>query len=87
MSRAALLRVLHTVDVARVGAAALVGFAFGGFAASQMDRSVLKRPVDRDILVAFEERYVKNSLNIAGYNNNYISERSNGDNTTFRRPY
>ena len=71
----------------RVGVVALAGFMFGGLAASQMDRSVLKRPVDTDILHAFEERYIKSSLNVAGYNNNYISSRSNADNTTFSKPY
>ena len=71
----------------RVGAVAFAGFLFGGLAASQMDRSVLRKPIDREILIAFEERYVRNSLNIAGYNNNYISTRSNGDNTSFSRPY
>ena len=67
--------------------ASFAGFMFGGYAASHMGRSVLNRPVDRDILIAFEERYMKNSLNVAGYNNNYISSHSSADNTEFEKPY
>ena len=67
--------------------ASFAGFMFGGYAASQLGRSVLNKPVDREILVAFEERYMKNSLNIAGYNNNYISTHSNKDNYTHEKPY
>ena len=71
----------------RVGGAAFAGFMLGGFASSQMNRSVLSAPVDKDIMHAFETRYLNHSLNVSGFNNNYISENSNADNSVMRRPY
>ena len=71
----------------RLTVAALGGYMFGGYGASKMNGPMLSRPLDRDIMLAFEERYMKHSLNVAGYNNNAISEGHNAEKNSFYKPY
>ena len=59
-------------------AGALAGYAFGGTGASYMQASVLKnKSFDREIMLEQEVRQRTKTLNLAGYNQNYISGNDN----------
>ena len=61
----------------RIGVAAAVGFAIGGYGASCVNGSMFHVREDSTIMEAFEWRFLSRSLNVAGYNNNAISTRHN----------
>ena len=70
----------------------VIGLA-GGFYLSQqcmrMFPSSLNEPADRDILNAFEQRYVNTSLNASGYGNNSLNAASHTKDSMayYKKPY
>ena len=71
----------------RITIAAAAGFMLGGYGAHSVNGSILPRKFDKDIMLAFEQRFLKHSLNVAGYNNNSISLRNNFDYAGQVKPY
>ena len=81
----------------RIGALSLAGFFFGAHYASYIGNNVnLKKfsheaqeQMDKDIVAAFESKYVERSLNASGYGNNALNVGAHTENTkpTYRKPY
>ena len=63
----------------RIAAAAAVGYVVGGYGAHYVSGSSLKKKIDNDIMAAFEQRFLRHRLNVAGYGDNAVSYRHNAD--------
>ena len=64
---------------ARIAAAAAAGYVVGGYGAHYMSGSSLQKRIDSDIMTAFEQRFLRHRLNVAGYGDNAVSYRTNAD--------
>ena len=82
---AAVLRRSH--DVKRVAAGAVVGFLLGAYSAYNVSGSSLARPLDQDIINAFDRKYMTNALNATGFGSNYVSIRDYSNTNSFKKPY
>jgi hypothetical protein len=67
-------------------AGAAVGFIIGANGANAYN-GVLHRNFDREIVNAFDLRFIKHSLNVAGLTSNHTSFAQNEDNHNFSKPY
>ena len=70
----------------RIGAMAAFGWYIGAQGACTMGGSLF-REFDREITLAFDERYMTRSLNVAGWNNNAISFKDNQDQKMLHKVY
>jgi len=73
---------------ARIGTLGLIGFAIGAHATYQVQTTLPKdRAVDREIVNAFDRRYMTTVLNATGFGSNYVSPKDFGDSTSLKKPY
>ena len=72
---------------ARIAAAAAAGYVVGGYGAHYASGSTLKKRIDSDIMRAFEERFLRHRLNVAGYGDNAVTYRHNADMQGQIKPY
>ena len=71
-----------------MGAGAVAGYAFGGYgASSSFNQNILKRPIERDVLFAQEDRQLRRCMNLAGYGQNYLGTDSTNLNKKLDKPY
>ena len=71
----------------RITIAAVAGFALGGHGAGCIGGSMIPMREDKEIMQAFEWKFVQRSLNLAGYNNNAISTKHNATYWGQGKPY
>ena len=75
-------------DIKRVAAGALVGFILGAYGSYQVGLPAPgERQFDREIIGAYEKRYVNTVLNATGFGSNYVSTRDYGENYSLKKPY
>ena len=70
----------------RIGTAAAFGFYIGATAANTIG-SNMYRQFDKDIMRAFDERYLTKALNVSGWNTNYTGMKDNEDVNMMNKPY
>ena len=78
------LRRNHNLKSVAVGA--LGGFLLGAYSSYQV-RTSLPRPLDNDIINAFDKKYMNTVLNTTGFGSNYVSSKDYSNVTTLRKPY
>lgn len=66
---------------------ASAGYAFGGYGASNLSGGVLSRTFDFDIIRCNEEQQVRRTLNLAGYNQNFITGKAQSSVPGAGKPY
>ena len=76
-------------QVFSLGKIFLGGMAGYVICANGVDRnsSLLKRDVDRDIVKAFDQRWLRSALSVSGLYTNHTSMGHNEDNNDFSKPY
>ena len=73
---------------ARVGLLAAGGFLVGAQGSYQVQTTFPKdRKVDREIVEAFDRRYMTTVLNATGFGSNYVSPKDLGNSTSLKKPY
>ena len=87
----------HKQIYARTAVGAVAGLALGGYLAyTMLPRSQYhmysdqaRDTMDKDIITAFEQRYVDLSLNACGYGNNALTHAQNGQyaDARIKKPY
>jgi hypothetical protein len=70
----------------RILAGAAVGYLIGANGANAYN-TVLNRSFDREIVNAFDLRFIRHSLNVAGLTSSHTSLAHNEDNHDFSKPY
>jgi hypothetical protein len=72
----------------RIGALATFGFIVGAQASYQVQTTFPKdRKVDKEIIEAFDRRYMTTVLNATGFGSNYVSPKDFGNSTSLKKPY
>jgi|LauGreDrversion4_2_1035121.scaffolds.fasta_scaffold793066_1 hypothetical protein len=72
----------------RIGVLGAVGFAIGAHASYQVQTTFPRdRVVDRDIINAFDRRYMNTVLNATGFGSNYVSSKDYAETTSLKKPY
>ena len=72
----------------RIGTLAFLGFVLGAQGSYQVQTTFPReRQVDKDIINAFDRRYMTTVLNATGFGSNYVSPKDFGDSTSLKKPY
>jgi hypothetical protein len=64
-----------------------LSFTLGAYGAYKVTYSSVPRPFDRDIILAFDRRYMRTVLNTTGFGSNYLSTKDYSDNADLKKPY
>ena len=70
----------------RVAAVAATGYIIGGIGSYRV-RNSLKRPLEYDILTAFQHKYVDTVINTSGRGSSYTSLADHTEEMTKKKPY
>ena len=71
----------------RLGSGALVGFALGAWCSYQTQTTIARIQQEKDIINAFDTKYMNTVLNATGYGSNYLSTRDYSNTQSFKKPY
>lgn len=73
----------------RVGVASLLGYGFGMYSVytPSLSHSSLHKDLDRDILLAHDQRYARTVLNATGFGSSYLSTKDYSMNPGLKKPY
>ena len=66
---------------------ASLGYAFGGYGASNLSGEMLKRKIDFDILICNETQQVRRTMNLSGYGNDFIGRANMSISEKNQKPY
>ena len=73
---------------ARIGVFGAVGFLIGAHGSYGVQTTLPRdRVVDKEIINAFDQRYMTTVLNATGFGSNYVSPKDFGDSTSLKKPY
>ena len=73
-------------DWKRIAAASVLGFAIGAYGSYQVQQTI-PRSIDKDIMNAFDRKYMYTVLNSTGFGSNYIGSLDYSDSPQNKKPY